>query len=163
MKRFFKILLIFIITISILFIANNMLKEGNSIFNQTLTNEVTANNQQQIDKQGKYTSKEEVALYIFTYGELPSNYVNKTKAKQMGWVAGKGNLTKVCEGCSIGGDVFTNRQKSLPTKKGRTYYECDIDYQGGTRNGKRIVYSNDGLIYYTDDHYNSFELLYGEP
>ena len=65
-------------------------------------------------------------------------------------------------GMSIGGDRFGNREGLLPTKKGRKYYECDIDFDGGYRNGKRIVYSNDGLIYYTGDHYESFQLLYGE-
>ena len=162
MKRFIKILLLFVIFIGVFFAINNLLEKGNDIFNQTI-NEVTTTDENKIDKQGKYTSKEDVALYIFTYGELPSNFVSKSKAKKMGWVASKGNLLKVCEGCSIGGDKFTNREKKLPTKKGRQYYECDIDYQGGNRNAKRIVYSNDGLIYYTDDHYNSFELLYGEP
>lgn len=116
-----------------------------------------------IDENGSYTSKEDVSLYIFTYGKLPSNYVSKSEAKKMGWVANKGNLLKVCKGCSIGGDVFTNREGNLPKKEGRKYYECDIDYTGGTRNAKRIVYSNDGLIYYTNDHYNTFELLYGDP
>lgn len=118
--------------------------------------------QQQISENGAYTSKEEVALYLYTYGKLPGNFVTKSEAKKLGWVASKGNLQEVCEGCSIGGDVFGNREGLLPDKKGRTYYECDIDYDGGTRNGKRIIYSNDGLIYYTDDHYSSFELLYGE-
>ena len=162
MKRFIKILLLFVVFIGVFFAISNLLEKGNDVFNQTI-NEVTTTVENKIDKQGKYTSKEDVALYIFTYGELPSNYVSKSKAKKMGWVASKGNLLKVCEGCSIGGDIFTNREKKLPTKEGRQYYECDIDYQGGNRNAKRIVYSNDGLIYYTDDHYNSFELLYGEP
>ena len=119
--------------------------------------------EEKIDENKSYTSKEDVALYIYTYNKLPSNYVSKKQAKEMGWVASKGNLLKVCEGCSIGGDKFTNREKKLPTKKGRQYYECDIDYEGGNRNAKRIVFSNDGLIYYTDDHYNTFELLYGDP
>ena len=162
MKRFIKILLIFVVLTSMFIAIGNLLEKGNDIFNQQI-NEVVNTNENKIDKDGRYTSKEDVALYIFTYGELPSNYVSKAKARKMGWVASKGNLLKVCEGCSIGGDVFTNREKTLPTSKGRTYYECDIDYEGGTRNSKRIVYSNDGLIYYTDDHYNSFELLYGEP
>ena len=70
---------------------------------------------------------------------------------------------KVCKGCSIGGDSFGNREGQLPKKKGRKYYECDIDYRGGTRNAKRIIWSSDGLIYYTGDHYKTFELLYGEP
>ena len=78
----------------------------------------------------------------------------------MGWDSKKGNLDEVAPGKSIGGNKFGNREGLLPEKKGRTYYECDIDYNGGYRGGKRIVYSSDGLIYYTEDHYNSFELLY---
>ena len=52
--------------------------------------------------------------------------------------------------------MFGNREKLLPVKKGRTWYECDIDFDGAFRNGKRIVFSSDGLIYYSDDHYASF-------
>ena len=60
-----------------------------------------------------------------------------------------------------GGDVFQNREGLLPKVKGRTYYECDIGTTGKkSRGSKRIVFSNDGLIYYTDDHYESFTLLY---
>ena len=63
----------------------------------------------------------------------------------------------------IGGDRFGNYEGLLPEKDGRTYYECDIDTLGAeTRGVKRIVYSSDGFIYYTEDHYESFELLYGE-
>ena len=77
----------------------------------------------------------------------------------LGWVAAKGNLWKVTDKMSIGGDKFGNFEKLLPTQKGRQYYEADIEYKGGNRGAKRLVYSNDGLIYYTDDHYNTFEKL----
>ena len=115
-----------------------------------------------IAEDGKYDSRDDVALYIHTYNKLPGNFVTKKEAKAMGWKSAKGNLRKVCDGCSIGGDIFTNVQEILPVKKGRIYYECDIDYEGGTRNAKRIVFSNDGLIFYTEDHYRSFIQLYGE-
>ena len=115
-----------------------------------------------IAEDGHYDSRDDVALYIHTYNKLPSNYVTKKEAKKMGWNSSKGNLRKVCEGCSIGGDIFTNVQEILPVKKGRIYYECDIDYEGGKRNAKRIVFSDDGLIFYTEDHYTSFVQLYGE-
>lgn len=115
-----------------------------------------------ISEDGNYSTKDEVALYIHTYGKLPSNYITKKDAEALGWDASKGNLWKVTDHMSIGGDRFGNYEKKLPTKKDRQYYECDIDYSGGSRNAKRIVYSNDGLIYYTEDHYESFELLYGE-
>ena len=113
-----------------------------------------------VEEDGTYTSKEEVALYIHTYGKLPSNFVTKKEAQAAGWDNKKGNLQDVIPGASIGGDRFGNYEGILPDKKGRKYYECDIDYEGGYRGGKRIVFSNDGLIFYTEDHYESFETLY---
>ena len=50
----------------------------------------------------------------------------------------------------------------MPEKSGRQYFECDIGtLRKDSRGARRIVYSNDGLIFYTDDHYGSFQLLYG--
>jgi len=116
----------------------------------------------EVEEGESYTDKEHVALYLHTYGKLPSNFITKTKAKKEGWDPEKGNLQEVLPGMSIGGGGFQNEEKRLPEKEGRTYKECDIDYRGGPRGEKRIVYSNDGLIYYTGDHYQTFELLYGE-
>ncbi len=116
----------------------------------------------EIDEYGYYTSKEEVALYLYTYGHLPENYLTKKEAQALGWDNKKGNLQDVAPGMSIGGDKFGNREGLLPDASGRQYYECDIDYEGGYRGAKRIIYSNDGLIFYTEDHYESFEQLYGE-
>ncbi|MCR5845212.1 MAG: ribonuclease [bacterium] len=113
-----------------------------------------------IDEDGSYTSKEDVALYIHTYGHLPSNYITKQEAQDAGWHSSENNLGKACPGKSIGGDHFGNYEKRLPTAKGRKYYECDIDTKGKSRGAKRIVYSNDGLVFYTEDHYESFEQLY---
>ena len=113
-----------------------------------------------IDENGSYTSKEDVALYIHTYGHLPGNFISKGKAKKAGWVAKEGNLDEVCPGKSIGGSEFYNDEGVLPDKAGRTWTECDIDYHGGYRGSERIVFSNDGLIFYTDDHYKTFEQLY---
>lgn len=115
-----------------------------------------------IDEDGSYTDKENVALYIHTYGKLPQNYINKKSAESLGWTSGEA-VSSFAPGKSIGGDRFGNYEQLLPKKKGRQYYECDIDAYGKkSRGAKRIVFSNDGLIYYTDDHYESFELLYGE-
>ena len=116
-----------------------------------------------VDENGWYTSKEEVALYIHLYGDLPDNYVTKSEAEDAGWSGG--NVERYTgEGTAIGGARFGNREGLLPKEQGRTYTECDIDTVGeSSRGAKRIVYSNDGLVYYTDDHYESFELLYGEP
>ncbi len=114
-----------------------------------------------IDEDGLYYSKEDVSLYLITYGELPDNYITKEEARDMGWTGG--SVEDVAPGYAIGGDVFGNYEGLLPKAKGRTYYECDIDTDSyHSRGSRRIVFSNDGLIYYTHDHYDSFELLYGE-
>ena len=114
-----------------------------------------------LDPDGWYYSAEEVALYLVTYGELPSNFITKNEARDLGWEGG--SVQKYLEGAAIGGDKFGNREGILPKASGRQYYECDIDTDGkNSRGAKRIVFSNDGLIYYTEDHYESFILLYGE-
>lgn len=113
-----------------------------------------------VTEDGKYSDKDSVALYIHTYGHLPSNYISKTKARKAGWVSTKGNLWDVLPGMSIGGSEYYNDDGQLPDKAGRRWTECDIDFDGGYRNAKRIVFSNDGLIYYTGDHYKTFEQLY---
>ena len=138
--------------------ANLSVQLGKSKKNTQPTEETRA----PITEDGQYSSKEDVAEYLHLFGHLPDNYLTKNEAQDLGWVASKGNLWKVAPGMSIGGDRFGNREGLLPTKKGRKYYECDIDFDGTYRNAKRIVFSNDGLIYYTEDHYESFELLYGE-
>ena len=115
-----------------------------------------------VAEDGEYTSKEEVAEYIYLYGHLPANFITKNEAKDLGWVSQEGNLDEVAPGMSIGGDYFGNYEGILPEENGREYHECDIDFDGTYRNAKRIIYSNDGLIYYTEDHYETFELLYGE-
>ena len=117
--------------------------------------------QSSIDENGTYNSKDDVALYLHTYGHLPSNYVTKDEAEDAGWKTEGLSLDEACPGKSIGGDRFGNREGKLPKAKGRTWYECDIGYTGGrSRGAKRIVYSSDGLIYYTEDHYETFEQLY---
>ena len=115
-----------------------------------------------VQEDGTYTSKEEVAAYLNTYGHLPDNFITKKEARALGWDSKAGNLEEVAPGKRIGGDHFGNYEGILPEKKGRRYFECDIDSDGGYRGAERIVYSNDGLIYYTEDHYQTFELLYGE-
>ena len=127
--------------------------------------EITETSDAVIAEDGSYTDKDSVALYISVYGHLPSNFITKDEARDAGWVASKGNLDKVCPGMSIGGDHFGNYEGNLPKKKGRKYFECDINFdpKDGHRGAERIIYSNDGLIYYTKDHYKNFELLYGEP
>lgn len=114
----------------------------------------------QPEAQKSYTRKDEVALYIHEHGCLPDNFITKSEARALGWKSG--SLEKYAPGKCIGGDRFYNREGLLPA--GHTYYECDIDTLGkASRGAKRIVFSTDGLIYYTSDHYRSFTLLYGEP
>lgn len=117
--------------------------------------------EQTLAEDGSYTAKEDVALYIHLYGRLPSNFITKRQAQDLGWPGG--SLEPYAPGMCIGGSRFGNYEGLLPEAKGRTYTECDIDTLGAdSRGAKRIVFSNDGLIYYTEDHYASFELLYGE-
>jgi len=114
---------------------------------------------QVILEDGYYTSKEDVSLYLITYHRLPNNYITKDEAIMLGWDNDKGNLWEVTDQKSIGGDRFYNREQLLPIETKLVYFECDIDYEGGYRNGKRIVYSSNWDVYYTDNHYDSFELL----
>ena len=115
-----------------------------------------------IDQYGSYTTKEDVALYVHTYGCLPQNFITKDQARQAGWNGG--SLEPYCPGMCIGGDSFGNREGLLPKAQGRSWTECDINTLGAdSRGAERIVFSNDGLIYYTGDHYESFTLLYGQP
>ena len=113
-----------------------------------------------IDEDGSYTSKEDVALYIHTYGHLPGNFITKKEAQALGWNGG--SLEPYAPGKCIGGSRFGNYEGLLPEADGRTWTECDINTLGAdSRGAERIVFSSDGLIYYTGDHYKTFEMLYG--
>jgi guanyl-specific ribonuclease Sa len=112
-----------------------------------------------IAEDGVYTSKDDVALYIHTYGKLPKNFITKTEAQKLGWSGG--GLDGYADGKCIGGDYFGNYEGKLPKKNGRKYTECDIDtLHAKSRGAKRIIFSNDGLIFYTEDHYETFVQLY---
>lgn len=103
-----------------------------------------------------YSSRDDVALYIHTYGKLPENFITKKEAKKLGWEGG--SLESYAPGKSIGGDYFGNYEGVLPEGN---YHECDIDTAGKkSRGSKRIVFDDKGNIYYTDDHYESFIQLY---
>lgn len=111
-----------------------------------------------IDEDGTYNSAEDVSLYLYTFDHLPENYITKKEALDLGWSGG--SVEKYAPGCAIGGDTFGNREGVLPDGR---YHECDIDTIGeNSRGAKRLVYSDDGRIYYTEDHYETFTLLYGE-
>lgn len=104
-----------------------------------------------VNENGIYTSMAEVGAYLYLYHKLPSNFVKKSEFDRSDYTSSNK--------LSVGGDVFYNKEQFLPIKSGRTYYECDIDYTGGSRNAKRIVFSSDNLIFYTDTHYDSFYIL----
>ena len=182
-KKIQTLLMMFLLAMTLLIGCHNASEQENAeshVQNQDITREqqteteqfIDVNTEQHeleeeiedslLDENGSYTSKEEVAAYIHQYGRLPSNFITKKEAKKLGWVNTEGNLAEVAPGKSIGGDYFGNYEGMLPEKDGRDYYECDINTDGSYRGAERIVFSNDGLIYYTPDHYDTFELLYGE-
>lgn len=97
-----------------------------------------------------------VDVYLKTYGRLPSNYISKKQAQNAGWVSFLGNLSLVAPGKVIGGDIYKNRNGHLPSSPGRVWYEADINYDKGYRNEHRLIYSNDGLVFATYDHYRTF-------
>ena len=111
------------------------------------------------EEEGSYTTKEDVTAYLIAYGHLPPNFITKSEARAAGWPGG--SLEPYCPGKCIGGDRFGNREGLLPTAKGRSYTECDINTLGKrSRGAERLIFSNDGLIFYTADHYESFEQVY---
>ena len=117
--------------------------------------------EEELAEDGVYTTAEDVARYLIAYGHLPSNFITKNEARKAGWDGG--SLERYCPGMCIGGDRFGNREGLLPNAKGRIWYECDINtLYARSRGAERLVYSNDGLIYYSGDHYESFQLLYGD-
>ena len=106
------------------------------------------------------TDPQEIADYIFLYGKLPPNFITKREAQNLGWDSSRNYVSDVAPGKSIGGDRFGNYEGLLPEKKGRQWYEADCYYTKGKRNAYRILFSNDGLVYYTDDHYESFTQMF---
>lgn len=105
-----------------------------------------------------YYDLEHVVLYLDRYGVLPDNYITKDEARALGWEGG--SVENYLDGAAIGGDRFGNREGLLPEASGRSYTECDIDTDGqSSRGAKRLVFSNDGLYFYTEDHYETFDEL----
>ena len=129
-------------------------------------NVTSAGDLNQLDEDGYYYDVESVVLYLDTYDHLPGNYITKSEAKALGWEGG--SVEDYMEGGAIGGDRFGNREGILPDN---SYTECDIDTDGeSSRGAKRLVFTDDGQYYYTEDHYDSFteiiivdgEIEYGE-
>ena len=109
---------------------------------------------------GPMDEAQRIADYIFEHGELPDNFITKKEAQAMGWDSYTNYVSDVAPGMSIGGDYFGNYEQKLPVVKGRKYYEADCFYRGGKRNACRIIYSTDGHVWYTGDHYNTFIELF---
>ena len=108
------------------------------------------------------TDPQQIVNYLDEYGELPENFITKKEAQALGWDSSYNYVGDVAPGMSIGGDRFGNYEGSLPSKKGRTWYECDTNYKGKKRGATRLLFSSDGLYYYTDDHYNTFTQMFPE-
>jgi hypothetical protein len=114
-------------------------------------------NTNKINKDIDELTKEEVVVsYVEKNKKLPEYYITKKEAREKGWNASDGNLCDILPGRAIGGDIFSNREGKLPAQNGRTWYEADLNYNCGRRNADRILFSNDGMIFVTHDHYQNF-------
>lgn len=110
----------------------------------------------QAPQQTAITAPQDIADYIFAHGTLPDNFLTKNEARQLGWDSSQNYVSDVAPGYSIGGDKFGNYEGLLPDASGRKWYEADANYTVGPRGAERILYSSDGLVYYTNDHYQTF-------
>ena len=108
------------------------------------------------------TDPQQIVNYLGRYGKLPENFITKKEARALGWDNLYNYVGEVAPGKSIGGDRFGNYEGQLPSKKGRTWYECDANYRGKARGAERVLFSSDGLYYYTSDHYKTFKQMYPE-
>jgi hypothetical protein len=165
MKKLLRFALMFILIFALVMLAESVLpalfEDGAPAAGSSANEPGTPPDSLSVEEDGEYTSKDELALYIHLYGHLPGNFVTKSEAEAAGWTGGA--LGRILPGKSIGGDRFYNREGALPKAKGRVWTECDVGSSRSGRGGERIVFSNDGLVYYSPDHYDSFELLYGTP
>lgn len=116
----------------------------------------------QVQFQLPVTDPQQIVNYLALYGELPENFITKNEARALGWDSRYNYVGEVAPGMSIGGDRFGNYEGNLPSKKGRQWYECDANYKGKKRGAERVLFSSDGLYYYTDDHYQTFTQLFPE-
>ena len=171
MKRLFAVLSVLILTLSLVagcdssFTDNQFsdntagTESGYTVGKNEISKEALAQAESEVEKGGVYTTPAYVAAYLHKFNKLPSNYITKKEAQKLGWKSDKKNVSDAAPGKSIGGDYYGNYEQKLP--EGR-YHECDINYESGSRGSERIVYDEDGDIYYTADHYNTFTQLYGE-
>ena len=110
--------------------------------------------------EGPIIDPQSIADYLFAHGELPDNFITKKEARALGWDSSRNYLSDVAPGMSIGGDYFGNYEGRLPVEQGVEYHEADCWYTGGKRNAYRVIYSNQGRVWYTEDHYETFTELF---
>lgn len=139
---------------SVMFVYNNFIAEKDLKNNKT--NKIQAKSSEGYDENiDVLTEEKRVISYIKQNHHLPDYYITKSQAKQQGWIPSQGNLCKVLPGKAIGGDYFGNREGKLP--KDEKYFEADVNYNCGNRNADRIVFTENGVVYLTKDHYRTFE------
>ncbi len=161
-KSVSNILFLLILLVAVVYLYRSFVRPGKkgiapqteSRANQVRGNEVADSAPGDIEA---LTREAVVVPYVKQHNRLPYYYVSKREARQKGWIASAGNLCDVLPGHAIGGDVFTNRERSLPSGPGRKWFEADINFRCGRRTTDRLIYSNDSLVYVTYDHYKTFQ------
>lgn len=155
MKRNSQLILVVFLLLIIGGLAFNFLHSGNGGLSEDTSGDISSSVSvaQDIDR---LTQRQTVVNYVREHGRLPDYYITKNQARSQGWDARDGNLCSVLPGKAIGGDRFSNRENRLPQAKGRKWFEADINYRCGRRGAERLLYSDDGLIYFTNDHYQRF-------
>ncbi len=149
---------------SVMFVYNNFISDKKENVNN-FTTQLSTNKKDEIklddnfeilDEQtiDQLTNEKTVIDYVKKNHQLPSYYITKNEAKKLGWDPSKGNLCEVLPGKAIGGDRFGNREGQLP--KNKKYYEADVNYHCGNRNADRIIFTQNGEVYLTKNHYKSF-------
>lgn len=141
---------------SVMYVYNNFIAEKKAPANpKNKTEQVAKQNSEKNLSIDELTNEKTVVDYVKQNRQLPSYYITKKDAKQMGWNPSQGNLCDVLPGRAIGGDKFSNREKTLP--QGEQYFEADVNYNCGNRNADRIVFTRNGDVYLTKNHYKSFQ------
>lgn len=166
-SRFKKIMPYIVLVLLAIISIRSYFQENNDQQGSTPAESVQTANQQDENKNSsdtansfdiaQLTEAKTVVDYVKKNQRLPNYYLTKKEAEGRGWKPYKGNLCEVLPGKAIGGDYFGNREGRLPNRKGRKYFEADINYDCGGRNANRLVYSSDGLIFITKDHYRTFQ------
>lgn len=137
-------------------------EESSSSVDQSSSSVATKSIYDAVEESGLYTTRDSVAAYLCKFDKLPSNYVDKNEGKSL-YESKTGNTFEKWNfnpwttlGVMIGGDVFDNREVLLPNG---SYREADVDYSAKNRGTKRLIYQSDCVIYYTADHYETFNKL----